>query len=189
MVIQPSIERFTIIEEGDRTRIVLPSRKFWFVTAFLGFWLVGWACGEVTAVTSLFGSRFGGGPTPFMLFWLAGWTAGGAMALFTFLWQLAGSETIAVSGESLSVWQSLFGLHLPPRVYSTAHIRDLRVPVLDVPTTFGWSRRQYVWGTGPGAIAFDYGARTIHIAAGADEAEAKLMIAAICLRYPNYRRA
>ena len=189
MLVQPSAPRFSLVDAGDRTRIVLPSRKVWYVLAFLGFWLSGWTCGEVSALTTLLSGRATGGPTPFLLFWLVGWTVGGAMALFTFLWQLAGSETLEISGDGLAVWHSLFGLHLPPKVYAAHHIHDLRVPVLDAPPPFGVARTRFVWGLGPGAVAFDYGAKTIRIASGADEAEAKLIVAAIRQRYPAFGHA
>ena len=186
MWVQPFPARFTIEDRDDRTRIVLPSRKVWFVLLFLGVWLVGWACAEVSVLSVVIAGR-GAGSAPFLSFWLVGWTLGGAMAFFSLLWQLAGSETIEVTGETLRVWRSIFGLHLPARIYAAEHVQDLRVPVRDAPHPFSRERTNVLLGLGPGAIAFDYGARTIHIAAGADEAEAKLIVAAICQRYPRYR--
>ncbi len=63
--------------------------------AFLGFWLCGWAVGEVTVIGILTGLLFGGwgGPAQqggdlcgglFLIVWLGGWTVGGFAAMFAF---------------------------------------------------------------------------------------------------------
>ena len=189
MLVQPAAARLTIEDLGDRTRIVLPSRKHWFVLAFLSVWLMGWACGEVSALSAVLSGRGFGDGTAFLLVWLVGWTVGGTIAISTWVWQLAGRETFDVTGDSLTVWKSVFGLRFPARVYAAEHVHDLRTPVQEVSPFPVWGRRTWVWGTGPGAIAFDYGARTFQIASGADEAEARLIVAAITQRYPIYRRS
>jgi hypothetical protein len=69
----------------------------WVAAAFLGFWLCGWAGGEVFAVSVLLGmvgfpvpapgKAVGGGNGDLALFligWLSVWTLGGAAALWTF---------------------------------------------------------------------------------------------------------
>ncbi len=189
MYVQPSPARFHVEDRGDRTRIVLPSRKMWFAMAFMCVWLAGWAFGEVTVLGVLLAGRELASGSAFLLFWLTGWTVGGALVFATLLWQLAGSETIEVTGEALVVWKSVLGVRFPPKAYAIEHIQDLRVPVMEASSNlFGFGRRHYLWGAGPGAIAFDYGAKTIRIASGADEAEAKLIVGTIRQRYPAYRR-
>jgi hypothetical protein len=59
-----------------------------FPAAFLGFWLCGWAFGEVAALSVVLGlvpAKDGNGPPVlFMLFWLCGWTVGGVLAMRAF---------------------------------------------------------------------------------------------------------
>jgi hypothetical protein len=55
------------------------------VSAFLLFWIGGWAVGWMSAFRQI--TSDAKGATPFLIFWLAGWTVGGGFAL-CFLWRL-----------------------------------------------------------------------------------------------------
>jgi hypothetical protein len=55
------------------------------VSAFLLFWLGGWAIGWISAFRQI--TSGAKGATPFLMFWLAGWTVGGFFAV-CFLWRL-----------------------------------------------------------------------------------------------------
>lgn len=52
----------------------------YFMAAFLGFWLCGWAVGFVVAAVALLHEA--DAPRGFLVLWLAGWSLGGIMAIF-----------------------------------------------------------------------------------------------------------
>ncbi len=200
-------QRHSMQDEGSSLKVVIPSRKNYFAMFFLGFWLLGWAFGEIMVggiflagiVQLLFktpeilpevgkggiAGLFGGGL--FMLVWLAIWTAGGGYALYTFLWQLTGKENIEVSFDLIKIQRAIFGFGRT-KEYAATHIKDLRVtPWAADHNIFGWSRASSVWGTSGGLLAFDYGAKTFRFAAGIDEAEAKQILEKVVARFPQYR--
>jgi hypothetical protein len=53
------------------------------------------------------------------------------------------------------------------REYELARVKGLRV-AQHASVPFGSPRSMRSWGTGPGLISFDYGAKTFHFAIGAD---------------------
>ena len=46
--------RSTIMDSPDGFEIIIPGKRNFFIVAFLGFWTIGWACGEVFAIRQLF---------------------------------------------------------------------------------------------------------------------------------------
>jgi hypothetical protein len=201
MPVVPPPPRCAIEDLGTSLKIIIPSRKHWFQIFFLGFWLIGWTFGEIVVGGILLAGLIGmplvkspelSGVEPavcsgvglFLLAWLGMWTVGGALAIYAFLWQLAGKEIVEVSHQSITVSRQVFGFSRP-KEYLAEHVKDLRIasPVGD--GWFGWPRGTSFWGLSGGPIAFDYGARTFRLGGGADEAEAKQIIAAIRQRFPQ----
>lgn len=78
----PSGSRITIVREGPDEVLRVPQPKKglmpYFVSAFLIFWLGGWAMGFKSATSQLMTKP----DNMFLVFWLAGWTIGGAFALY-----------------------------------------------------------------------------------------------------------
>ena len=202
-VVQPPKPRYRIDDLGSSFTVTIPSPKNWFQIVFLGFWLIPWAVGETVAGTLLISGAISLVPSAllgradagiattvalpglFLLGWFGLWTVGGGLAGYSFLWLIAGREVIEVSALSVAHSRRLFGAGRT-KEYLAEHVRDLRsVPLPYGP--FGWATPTSLWGRGFGAIAFDYGARTIRFGAGADEAEAKQIVAAIQQRFPQYR--
>lgn len=83
----------------------------YFPMIFLGFWLCGWAAGEVFAIGALTGI-FGGGAmaqgggipaTLFLCVWLCLWTLGGSAAIYMFVTLIRGPrpERIVLGSDSL----------------------------------------------------------------------------------------
>jgi len=101
MPVKPFSARHTIDDLGGTLKITIPSKKNWFQILFMGFWLVGWAFGEVTVLGSLISGEGFGGPSLFMIAWLGGWTIGGGYALYILFWQLLGNEIIQVSNSTI----------------------------------------------------------------------------------------
>jgi hypothetical protein len=193
----PFAPRHVTTDLGDSLRIILPSRKRWITIIPLGFFALIWAVGEfaflsfaVPALLSLLTTR----PAPvtladlafpgvFAVVWLSIWTVGGLTALYTLLWNLAGREVIDVSPLSIRLSQQVPGWGRT-KEYLAAHIKDLRVSPQVMPE---WWLRRSAWpGMALGQLAFDYGARTIRFC-DADEAEAKMILAEIQQRFPQYR--
>ena len=202
-IVQPPKERHSIQDIGSSLRVTIPSRKNYFILFFLGFWLIGWAFGEIMVggvliagiVGLLFNSpeigKFGlaglSGGGLFMLAWLGIWTIGGGFAVYAFLWQLAGKENIEVSYDSIKIQRAIFGFGRS-KEYLASHIRDLLVSPLAMDhSMFGWSRASNFWGISGGTLAFDYGSQTFRFGSGTDEAEAKQILEKVVAHFPQYR--
>jgi len=188
MPIKPYSARHTMDDLLDSLKITIPSQKQWFHILFISFWMVGWAFGEFTAVSSLVSGNGFGGSSLFMIAWLGGWTVGGGYAMYILLWQLSGNEIIQVSNSGITTSRTILGFGFFPKEYSSEYIKALRVSAPMNPNDiFGWSRASRFYGTGGGLLAFDYGAKTVNFGVGIDEAEAKQILSEIQQRYPQYR--
>lgn len=187
MPIQPYAARHTTEDLGDRLKIKIASRKHWFIIFFLGFWLVGWAFGEVTAVWSLFRGQTLSGSSLFMIVWLVFWTLGGIFAILILSWQLFGMEVIEISFQGITTNRTILGFGFP-KEYSTDHINALRIsPNLNTGEMYGWLQAGRGYGFQGGLLTFDYGAKTIRFGSGIEEAEAKQIFEEITQRFPQYR--
>jgi hypothetical protein len=192
-IVQPTKERHTLQDDGSLFKFTIPSRKNCIAIFYLGFWIIFWAFGEIM-VGSIFSKALIGSYSKqisdnsagvsailfmgvFLFIWLTIWTAGGIYAIYTFLWQLAGKEVVEITNESIRYQRAILGLGRV-KEYLTTHIKELRVsPLMVTHRLFGRSKVV-------GLIAFDYGARTYRFGEGIDEAEAKLILEKIFLRFP-----
>ena len=188
-IVQPYPARFTIQDDAAMLRIELPARRGWFFSIFLGFWLVAWFIGEIFGLAMLVmvvaSGSSGFSETPaagwiggiFVAVWIIIWTVVGVAIAFGWLTLTTGKEIIQVSRQDITIGRSIFGFSRP-RIYMAQYIVDLRLqPILVVP----WRRYGIgsAWRQRFGSLAFDYGARTVTFANGADPAEAKQIMAAI----------
>jgi len=73
----PSQGRAIIDENFDGIKIIIATKKSWFMILFLGFGLGGWFMGETFAFIEVVGGKQNGSPDAFLIFWLGGWTIGG----------------------------------------------------------------------------------------------------------------
>lgn len=173
--VEPQPPRFAVDVTPEGLRATLPAGHSVFAMLFLCVWLVGWTFGEFQALQQL-QSPSEKTPSLFLFVWLAGWTVGGVFAVATLAWQLAGAEIITVGGNVLTYRIETWGIGLT-RSYWLADVKRLRaVGVAKQP--FG---SQAAWfppfaGATVGAVAFDYGARTIRFGAALEEAEALLLV-------------
>ncbi len=174
--------KVTLLPDG--VEITIPERRNLLVAAFLGFWLCGWAVGEVSVLGMLMRGQAGPGGF-FMLAWLGGWTIGGGMALYAWLRMVLGKERIRLRPDALVVFREVPGW-VRRNEYDATQVTGLRaLPVATVPF-FG--SRIDVFGTSGGSIAFDYGARTVRLASGLDEAEARTLVATLVKHDPRLAR-
>jgi hypothetical protein len=170
--------RYTLEHTSDGIRAVVRSRKNWFVILFISFWLCGWFAGESTAIAQVLGHPLWskGQPTGFLGIWLLFWSFGGVAAFATLLWQFAGREVIALNSMTLIHRIEALGLGRT-RSYLASEIRDLRASTSSFSGYERWSRAGLPFAVGgTGSLVFDYGARSIRVAAGLDEAEAKMLV-------------
>jgi hypothetical protein len=175
--------RATISESPEGLLITIPAMKNWFLILFLGFWLIGWLCGEVTVIFILIRGHLAHGAnlkgslpvaaSLFMLVWLSGWTLGGGFALLTWLWNFAGVELIVLGPSTLATKREVLGIG-PPKEYDLQSIGNLRVSVGMSNFNNPMSQFQTMGG---GTIAFDYAAKTFRFGIGLDEAEARQILA------------
>jgi hypothetical protein len=173
-VVSPARPKASIQESSRGLEVIIPARRNWFLTLFLGFWLCGWAVGEVMAAATFLAPDADAGPQLFLIVWLVGWTLGGGFAIFVFLWSLMGHERVQLTSSMLSLKHELFGIGRL-REYELHHVRDLRVaPSPYNPYDFRSGMR--FWGIGGGTIAFDHGAATVRFGAALEEGEAKKIV-------------
>jgi hypothetical protein len=97
-----------VASDGSLT-IELPIRRSKGTALFLGFWLCGWAVGEIAGVLSLFGALFGSrqflsnASALFMVVWLTGWTVGGIMTFWAMGFHLSAREVLTFYGDWLTI--------------------------------------------------------------------------------------
>lgn len=186
---EPGKPRYSVERTPTGMIFSIPSRRNWFVIIFLGFWLMGWALGEITVlgvlgvgiyefmqggIESIAEKGVGAFGGAFLILWLAGWTVGGFFAIYTWLWQLKGVEQITMSGDSLKI-EKKTPLWTRGKNYRISSISSLRIS-----SSSASMPRKYSGMNSPGfsggLLAFDYGTKTVNFGMGLDEAEAKLIL-------------
>lgn len=200
-IIQFPSARHQITNRFGNLEITIPSVKQWAFIALLIWWLTLWACSETFTGIILFGGLVGlltqNSPADlinlapsvgfyfdylFFLVWFTIWTVwtyGGAKAFYMLLWSLAGEEVIEVNRAGIMIRQQIFG-YGPGEAYLANYIKGLRIS----PPSYNPRHLRYP----AGIIVFDYGAKTLRFGNGVDEAEAKLILAEIKTRFPQYNR-
>ncbi len=169
------------IEGGpEGLEIVIPAGRSLFLAVFLGMWLVGWAMGEIQALSQVLSGRTGlSGPV--LLFWLLLWTAGGLLALYVWLWRLVGKERILMGASALCIKRDILGFGRG-RVYELRKVHRLRV----VPAATGRPNRDAAArfsGLAGGAVEFEYENRAIQFGFSIDETEARTIVERMRQRY------
>lgn len=160
--------RSIISDIAEGIEISIPSPRHWFVVAFLGVWLGGWAMGEISALQSLFGAMDSIPAAAFLLVWLAGWTAAGAFSLYLFLWMIVGRERILVRADSILIRREILGLGRV-HTYDLMNVRNMRV---EVPRKGGTRTGRIGWGL----IAFDHKDQTVRFGMVFSPDEAQLIV-------------
>lgn len=178
--------------------ITIPSKKNWFIILFLGFWLIGWAVGEISVIgilsAGLLKAVTGGIPDAltagagafsglFMVAWLGGWTVGGAFAIYAWLWQVKGYEKITISHDGFKVEKNT-PIWTRSKEYRIQDVVYLRMSSSNS-SIWSMSGGMELWGITGGQLAFDYGAKTIRFGIGLDEAEAKQILKEIQAKHPD----
>lgn len=175
--VEPKPPRFQIVTVDGEPRLRVPARRNLLILLVLVLWLVLWAIGGAGAVASLF-RRFDAFVAVWLVFWVLGFVAVG----LTIAWQLAGAETLSVTAGDLHRRLTLAGWQRH-RAYRGTEIAALRaVPQLWAAGPFHASQPLLPFARG--SVQFRYGARTVHLVPGLDEAEAALVVEWLAQRLP-----
>ncbi len=184
-MLDPDQGRMTVWEKGDALQIRVPAKLRILVTAFVGFWLVGWAFGWITAAGSLFSET--GAVSIFLLAWLGAWTAGGIAALSFSLWTVAGEEWVEVTNQNTTLTRRIRGCKRQ-WVCETARMSPLRAVENEGPFPVNSRQRHGLWAArSEGALKFACGVHTIGFALNVDHAEASQALSLIRKRFPHLR--
>lgn len=182
MRVELSKPRYTISSEAGVLTIACPPRRNWLLLLFLMAWLGAWTVVGTSTFTEV---TKPGEHQAFLAFWLVGWALGELCVLAIVLWQLAGLEKLSIVRGNLIQRVSIAGIGRD-REFSGTEVRNLRATT---PMLTAWmDQRSFVpptFGSGYGAIAFDYGAKTYRIGAGLDEAEARQVVATLSKQNPR----
>ncbi len=82
-LVEPAKPRALINDTGSGLQIVIPAKRNWGQSGFLGFWLAAWTVGGGFAWFTLFHKKT---PIPgrvFLAVWLCGWLFGELAAIYT----------------------------------------------------------------------------------------------------------
>jgi hypothetical protein len=171
--IPPPGRRSTSRQTSDGLEICIPAKRNVFLLLFLSAWLVGWSFGEVMVLRELL---FGEGDAPdlFLAVWLTMWSLGGGFAIYAWLRMLAGRELVRLGGGVLAIRNEVLGVGRT-KEYDLVHVKNLRVEPIAL-FSMDMSGALRFWGVGGGPLAFDYGSKTVRLAAGLNDAEVRQVI-------------
>jgi hypothetical protein len=179
LVVQPPKPRYTIADQGDRLKIIIPGRRP----------ILGIVASVVIVLILVFMLRALAAENQLAeVPWLVILVLAGAVFFFSYnlLGNVIGREVIVVEAQRLSVRYEVVSVGRT-REYLAEHILDLRALSELQPALRLQHAMFSPWGLKVYSMAFDYGARTYYLGSGATEAEAKQIVAAIKNRFPPYR--
>lgn len=171
--------RFVVDHDGGGEVIRIPANRSIPFLLFLTVWLVAWTAGGLSVIGSFLASH-----DLFLGVWLCAWVAGVGFASLLMVWMLAGSETLRViHGDLENSWR--IGPMTWRKLYQGASIQALEAAQQN--PLFAYVRVSGPFGLYAqfGAVQFDYGARTVRVAPGLDEAEARLIVERLLKSLPK----
>jgi hypothetical protein len=172
--------RFVVETVDGHEQIAIAAQRNIFIMLFLLLWLGGWTVGGVAAIGALSSKGF----QPFLVFWLGGWAAGEALVAATLCWLFSGVEVLRVLGTDLEVSYQMLGF-AKRRLFRGSEIRNLSSCDMPAFGRYNQMPLPFLGGNKMGSVKFSYGARTIYLAAGLDEAEGQLIVDRLRERLPS----
>ena len=176
---RPYAGRAVVTETIRGVVIEIPVKRNWFVILFFCAWLGGWLLGELFALSTVLGidASFSNPATLFMIVWLVAWSVGGLFAIRIVIWMIMGKEIISFEDGVLKV-ERKGALFSSPKQFDMREVKNFSVnTVSEVDMFMGFSPKKRFLSIGDsGALKFDYGLKTIRVASGIDEAEAKYLL-------------
>lgn len=166
--------RFNVDIVDGAEVFAIPAGRNWFVIPFLAVWLTMWTFGGIMAITQAMAGD------AFLAIWLAFWALGWVFAASWIGWQIGG-RTLLSAKDGAFVYRWKMPLVSRTKRYDASQIRNFGAG--DMPWSFGgWGANMMRSSYPPftpmqvGSIKFDYGARTVRVAPGLDEAEARMIV-------------
>lgn len=176
---EPAKPRFRIEQDGAQEWVRIPARRQWFALPFLAVWLTMWTAAGVAVFYQMAAEGHW-----VLAVWLIFWALGWVFAAGTVIWQIGGAEKLSVSGGDLQHVVQMPG-YRKLRVYRGGEMKGLRSVSTGWPSFYPRGVNYPPLFNFPyGAIQFRYGARTIHLAPGTDEAEAAMIVDRLKTRLP-----
>jgi hypothetical protein len=174
--------RATIAELPDGVRIEVPARRDPYLVLYGAFVLGMWALGEGAILHTLLAEPASRGERLAAAFCLVPWTAVGLVAIAACLWLAVGRAVVTATERALTIRCAALGLGTT-REYDMAHVHALRLAPAWVFRPASALERTIWLVPGAGAIAMDYGARTVRFGNGLDEGEARRIAERIAARF------
>lgn len=171
--------RFTVEASDGREQIIIKAQRSILVVVFLFCWLGGWTVAGASTMAKLSQHL-----QPFLLFWLGGWAVGEIYALGTLCWLVSGAEILGFVGSDLEVSYRVFGLSRT-KLFRGREIRHLSASAPQKSEQFEQPSVPFFTANKTGSVKFEYGPRTIYLAAGLDEAEGRLIVNRLRARLPS----
>ncbi|SPH21683.1 hypothetical protein ASD8599_02435 [Ascidiaceihabitans donghaensis] len=180
---ETSDKRIKLEQRNDALLITIRAKRNVGICLFLGFWLVGWAVGWISALGALILSPLGF-ITLFLLVWLCFWTVGGLVALSAFLWMVSGKEEISISDHSLIILRRVPFWSKPVAVAMTA-VSNMRV----VPNPKGRHQKNFKgWRSADaGVIHLTNGTRKLGFGLELDPVDARKLVDTVVAIFPTLK--
>lgn len=155
----------------------IPSKIRAFVVIFIVAWIAIWTTGIYNVLSKhVINGSWRNDEGGFIAFWLLAWILGGIYTLGLILWTFRGEEQIRIGKEYISNRKQVFGIGYGKK-YRQSEAKNVRVVEQSaLLAQQSQPRVPFFLSNSTGAIAFDYGLKTIRIADDLDEAEAKHIV-------------
>jgi hypothetical protein len=161
--------------------VTLPIQRSTYSMIAIPVWLGLWAYAAIQAQRQVAALSLQQAGNRLQLFLLAIWFLAGAWFVLSLFWMLLGRERMVFSEGSVLVQQTLLGLGRR-REFDLQQVTEWRVSPALIGGRSAASVTMFGLGSS-GAISFDYGARTIRLGAGLDEAEARMVLGQLASRH------
>lgn len=166
----------SMTREAGVLRVSIPALYPWSALLFLFFWLVIWSVAGLATLVSLLVKALNGdgaGSTLFLAAWCVLWLFGEIFAVRMLFWGLFGREDIIVGLTGLEHRKTCLGISRS-KLYEISSISRFRT----APAVSHKLRSEGDDDPPPdsSSISFDYGAKSVIMASGMDDAEATRIV-------------
>jgi hypothetical protein len=177
MIVSPYDGRAKLFFDGFEFKIVIPTKKSWFLIIFCFIWLSGWSIGGIGAINSL-STEINYSINASQFFQLVIWTLSGLFTITILLWTFFGKEKIIIDKSLIIIENGLLNLKIKKKQYNFNMVKNLEFNTTRSTSVYfrqGKSIGDFMGFTG-GKLKFDYGMKTIMFGSNIDEAEARYLL-------------